>query len=64
MLTAAVSGSVFASPPSNHINHAIRSAAADYDGVFVVIPNYTGDILNFGLSVEIAKSEGIQVGFF
>lgn len=61
MLTASISGSVFASPPSNHILHAIRTAAKENEGVFVIVPNYTGDVLNFGLSVEIARNENIKV---
>lgn len=62
MLTAAVCGAVFASPPSSNILYAIRiTARISPGGVLVLIPNYTGDILNFGLAVELARSEGLQV---
>lgn len=62
MLTAAVCGSVFASPPSTHILYAIREVSkTSPGGVLVLIPNYTGDRLNFGLAVETAKAEGLQV---
>ncbi|ESO95911.1 hypothetical protein LOTGIDRAFT_175047 [Lottia gigantea] len=32
-----------------------------FSGVLVIIKNYTGDRLNFGLAVERAKSEGMKV---
>lgn len=32
-------------------------------GVFVLIMNYTGDVLNFGLAVETAKEEGYNVRY-
>ena len=38
-------------------HRAIASAA----GVLVIIKNYTGDRLNFGIAVERAKTEGVRV---
>uniref|UniRef100_A0A1B6D265 Triokinase/FMN cyclase n=2 Tax=Clastoptera arizonana TaxID=38151 RepID=A0A1B6D265_9HEMI len=65
MLTAAVAGSVFASPPPQNIISAIRNVAAVCDGgVVVFIMNYTGDILNFGLATETARKEGYNVESF
>lgn len=62
MLTAAVAGSVFASPPPAHILTAIKNVAANCtDGVLVMIMNYTGDVLNFGLAVEMARNLGHNV---
>ncbi|KAJ8308298.1 hypothetical protein KUTeg_013172 [Tegillarca granosa] len=63
MLTAAVAGSVFASPPPRSILAAIRaiSDGSSVAGVLVIIKNYTGDRVNFGLAVERAKAEGIKV---
>lgn len=61
MLTASTSGSVFTSPPKHQILHAIRNLSSNYEGVFVIIPNYTGDRLNFGLAIETAKKEGLKV---
>ncbi|CAG2053598.1 unnamed protein product [Timema podura] len=62
MLTAAVAGSVFASPPSSSVLHAIRKVGQGTTaGTLVIIANYTGDILNFGLAVEWAKNEGLKV---
>ncbi|EFO18193.1 hypothetical protein LOAG_10302 [Loa loa] len=51
ILSAAVCGNIFASPPTSHIMaglNAIRNSSGT--GVFVI--NYTGDRLNFGLAVE------------
>lgn len=61
MLTASVSGSIFSSPPSSHILQAIRTVATEAKGILLVVPNYAGDVLNFGLAAERAKSEGIKV---
>ncbi|KAJ3697647.1 hypothetical protein LUZ61_001352 [Rhynchospora tenuis] len=60
MLTAAVSGDVFASPPVDSILAAIRAVTGP-KGCVLIVTNYTGDRLNFGLAVEQAKSEGYIV---
>ncbi|WP_118134761.1 dihydroxyacetone kinase family protein [Oceanicella sp. SM1341] len=60
MLTAAVSGDVFASPGTDAVLTAIRAVAGPA-GVLLIVKNYTGDRLNFGLAAEIARSEGIAV---
>ncbi|XP_078170681.1 putative 3,4-dihydroxy-2-butanone kinase isoform X2 [Carex rostrata] len=60
MLTAAVSGDVFASPPVDSILAAIRAVTGP-KGCVLIVTNYTGDRLNFGLAVEQAKSEGYSV---
>lgn len=60
MLTAAVAGGVFASPPPSSILAAltaIRSPA----GSLMIFKNYTGDRLNFGIALEQARSEGMDV---
>ncbi|XP_046403028.1 PTS-dependent dihydroxyacetone kinase 1, dihydroxyacetone-binding subunit DhaK-like isoform X2 [Ischnura elegans] len=63
MLSAAVSGSVFAAPPSSQIFEAIQQLSAYNNGagILVIIPNYTGDRLNFGLAVEKALKVGVKV---
>ncbi|KAL0276472.1 UNVERIFIED_CONTAM: hypothetical protein PYX00_004034 [Menopon gallinae] len=61
MLTGSISGSVFTSPPKRQILRAIQKLAESNKEVFVIIPNYIGDRLNFGLAIEAAKDEGIQV---
>ena len=52
MLTAAVSGDVFASPSTDAVYTALR-AVANPAGILVIVKNYTGDRLNFGLAVEM-----------
>jgi dihydroxyacetone kinase len=60
MLTAAVSGEVFTSPSTDAVLAAIRACATPA-GVLLIIKNYTGDRLNFGLAAELARAEGISV---
>jgi dihydroxyacetone kinase len=60
MLTAAVIGAVFTSPSVDAVAAAIRAVAGPA-GVLLIIKNYTGDRLNFGLAAEIARAAGIAV---
>ncbi|WP_254460188.1 dihydroxyacetone kinase subunit DhaK [Xanthomonas sacchari] len=60
MLSGAIAGDLFASPGVEAVLAAIR-ACADAPGVLLVIKNYTGDRLNFGLAAERARAEGIEV---
>ena len=60
MLTGAVSGDVFTSPSSDAVLAAIRAAAGPA-GAVLIVKNYTGDRLNFGLAAELARAEGIPV---
>jgi triose/dihydroxyacetone kinase / FAD-AMP lyase (cyclizing) len=60
MLSAAVAGSVFTSPSSDSVFAAIQAVAAK-PGALLVVKNYTGDRLNFGLAAEMARAEGIPV---
>lgn len=60
MLTAAVAGEVFTSPSTDAVLDAIRAVAGPA-GVLLIVKNYTGDRLNFGLAAEIAHTEGIDV---
>uniref|UniRef100_A0A671VD27 Triokinase/FMN cyclase n=1 Tax=Sparus aurata TaxID=8175 RepID=A0A671VD27_SPAAU len=62
MLSAAVAGGVFASPPPASILAAILSLHnAGASGVLVIVKNYTGDRLNFGLAAEQARNHGVAV---
>ncbi|EER04957.1 Dihydroxyacetone kinase, putative [Perkinsus marinus ATCC 50983] len=56
MLTAAVCGSVFASPSVSAILSTIVHVTGPA-GCLLVVKNYTGDRLNFGLAREVAKSK-------
>ncbi|KAF2617749.1 hypothetical protein F2Q68_00038669 [Brassica cretica] len=60
MLTAAICGDVFASPPVDSILAGIRAVTGPM-GCLLVVTNYTGDRLNFGLAAELAKTEGFKV---
>ncbi|TKS93019.1 Triokinase/FMN cyclase [Collichthys lucidus] len=62
MLSAAVAGGVFASPPPASILAAILSLHnAGASGVLLIVKNYTGDRLNFGLAAEQARNHGVAV---
>ena len=58
LLHAAVAGDVFTSPSTNAVLDAIRAVAGPA-GVLLIVKNYTGDRLNFGLAAEMARAEGI-----
>ncbi|WP_438838250.1 dihydroxyacetone kinase subunit DhaK [Streptococcus pluranimalium] len=60
MLSAAVCGGVFTSPTPDQILEAIK-AADEGVGVFMVIKNYSGDIMNFEMAQEMAEMEDITV---
>ena len=60
MLSAAVAGEVFTSPSSDSVLAAIK-AVAGKPGALLVVKNYTGDRLNFGLAAEMARADGIPV---
>lgn len=60
MLTGAVAGEVFTSPSVDAVLDAIRAVASP-GGVLLIVKNYTGDRLNFGLAGELARAEGIEV---
>ncbi|XP_072032070.1 triokinase/FMN cyclase-like [Amphiura filiformis] len=61
MLSGAIAGSVFASPPPHSILAAIRAVGkGNKAGTLLIVKNYTGDRLNFGIAAERAKSEGIR----
>lgn len=71
LLSACVAGTIFASPSAEQVRTAIMGRVDNNDpskedgagggGVLVVVMNYTGDVLNFGLAVEKAKAAGVNV---
>ncbi|RCK63189.1 Dihydroxyacetone kinase [Candida viswanathii] len=61
LLDAAVSGAIFASPSTKQIMAAIKTKSDKEKGTIIVVKNYTGDVLHFGLVAERAKSEGYDV---
>ncbi len=60
MLTAAVAGDLFTSPSVEAVLAAIRATTGPA-GALLIIKNYTGDRLNFGLAAERARGEGYAV---
>src|SRR6266403_2065774 len=60
MLSAAVAGDVFTSPSPDAVLAAIRAVGGP-PGVLLIVKNYTGDRLNFGLAAEMARAEGYAV---
>lgn len=65
LLTGAVCGGIFASPPVASILAAVRTAtvaaerATSASGVVLIVKNYTGDRLNFRVAAAQANEEGI-----
>lgn len=60
MLTAAVCGDVFASPSVDAVLTAIQAVTGEA-GCLLIVKNYTGDRLNFGLAAEKARRLGYNV---
>ncbi|MGE8203110.1 dihydroxyacetone kinase subunit DhaK [Heyndrickxia sp. NPDC080065] len=60
MLDAAIAGEVFTSPTPDQVYEAIKAVDSGA-GVFMVIKNYTGDVMNFEIAAELAEADGIQV---
>ena len=60
MLTAAVCGDVFASPSVDAVLAAILTVTGKA-GCLLIVKNYTGDRLNFGLAAERARTFGLSV---
>ncbi|PRP87499.1 dihydroxyacetone kinase [Planoprotostelium fungivorum] len=60
MLSAAVLGDVFSSPTPMQVLSAIRAVTGPA-GCLLIVKNYTGDRLNFGMAAELARNEGYEV---
>jgi dihydroxyacetone kinase len=60
MLTAAVCGEVFASPSVDAVLAGILAVTGEA-GCLLIVKNYTGDRLNFGLAAERARALGRRV---
>lgn len=59
MLDAAVCGAVFTSPTPDQVYEAIKAVDAG-KGVLLIIKNYTGDVMNFEMAMEMAEADGIE----
>ncbi len=60
MLDAACPGAVFTSPTPDQMLEATKAVNGGA-GVLHIVKNYTGDIMNFEMAAELARSEGIEV---
>ena len=60
MLDAAVCGAMFTSPTPDQVLEAIRAVATP-NGVLLIIKNYSGDVMNFEVAMEMAEEDGIKV---
>ena len=60
MLTAAVCGDIFASPTVDAVLAGILAVTGP-SGCLLIVKNYTGDRLNFGLAAERARQFGLNV---
>ncbi|MDR2392433.1 MAG: dihydroxyacetone kinase subunit DhaK [Planctomycetota bacterium] len=58
MLDAAVAGNVFASPNPEQLLAGLI-ALKNKAGVLMIIKNYSGDSMNFGLAADMAAEEGV-----
>jgi dihydroxyacetone kinase-like protein len=60
MLDAACPGAVFTSPTPDQMLEATKAVSGGA-GVLHIVKNYTGDVLNFEMAADLARSEGIDV---
>jgi triose/dihydroxyacetone kinase / FAD-AMP lyase (cyclizing) len=61
-LTACVAGTIFASPSAEQVRACVaHRLPKDSKGLLVMVMNYTGDVLNFGMGAEKAKAMGKDV---
>eukprot|EP00579_Thalassiosira_antarctica_P006347 CAMPEP_0201882872 /NCGR_PEP_ID=MMETSP0902-20130614/14776_1 /ASSEMBLY_ACC=CAM_ASM_000551 /TAXON_ID=420261 /ORGANISM="Thalassiosira antarctica, Strain CCMP982" /LENGTH=617 /DNA_ID=CAMNT_0048411515 /DNA_START=23 /DNA_END=1876 /DNA_ORIENTATION=+ len=65
MLSGAILGGIFASPAVSSILAGIRAVTLPTSeggkGCLLIVKNYTGDRLNFGMACEMANAEGFAV---
>ncbi len=60
MLDAAVPGAVFSAPTPDQIVAAINEVHTGA-GALLIVKNYTGDVLNFDMAVELTEADGIDI---
>lgn len=60
LLDVAIAGNIFASPSAKQILNGLRAIKSE-KGYLLIVKNYTGDILHFGLAAERAKALGMNV---
>src|SRR5919108_3086240 len=60
MLDAACPGEVFTSPVPDQMEAATQAVDGGA-GVVHIVKNYTGDVMNFEMAADLAKSGGVEV---
>jgi phosphoenolpyruvate---glycerone phosphotransferase subunit DhaK len=60
MLDAACPGAVFTSPTPDQMLEATRAVNGGA-GVLHIVKNYTGDVMNFDMAADLARTDGITV---
>jgi dihydroxyacetone kinase-like protein len=60
MLDAACAGEVFTSPTPEQMYEAAKATNGG-KGVFFLVKNYTGDVMNFQMAADLLKGDGIEV---
>ena len=62
LLTACVAGTIFASPGAEQVRTCVaHRLPPNSKGLLVIVMNYTGDVLNFGMGAEKARAMGQDV---
>jgi dihydroxyacetone kinase-like protein len=63
MLDAACGGDVFTSPSAEQVHEAIRflDGRNGHVGVLLIVKNFAGDVMNFGIAADTARNEGVSV---
>ena len=60
MLDAACPGAVFTSPTPDQMLEATKAVDGGA-GVLHIVKNYTGDVMNFDMAADLARSEGVTI---
>ena len=60
MLDAACPGAVFTSPTPDQVEAATRAVDGGA-GVLHIVKNYSGDVMNFEMAMELCRAEGIKL---
>lgn len=62
LLSACICGTVFASPSADQIRKCLlHRVPVESDAILVIVMNYTGDVLNFGMAIENARAAGRRI---
>lgn len=60
LVDAVAVGDIFSSPSAQQIYDAVKAVDSG-EGVLCMLGNYSGDIMNFDMAVELAREDGIKV---